>query len=106
MFVFNIEKFSFYKCKIPFHNKSEMNSPQAEGNVNSRLYSRGRSSNKSHEECDAGELSSTLLSNNKNKQGCHIMNNIKLVLDMIDYNHFIEDDVLFYLLISINDSIR
>ncbi len=34
------------------------------------------------------------------------MNNIKLVLDMIDYNHFIEDDVLFYLLISINDSIR
>ncbi len=34
------------------------------------------------------------------------MNNIKLVLDMIDYNHFIEDDVLFYLLISIKDSIR
>ncbi len=29
----------------PFHTKTEMNKPQAEENVNSRLYSRGRSSN-------------------------------------------------------------
>ncbi len=30
LFVFNIKKF-IYKCKSPFHNKSEMNTPQAEG---------------------------------------------------------------------------
>ncbi len=58
LFVFNIKKWLFYKCKKPFHTKSEMNTAQAEGNVNSRLYSRGRSSNKSHEEYDAGEESS------------------------------------------------
>ncbi len=49
-----------------------MNTPQAEGNVNARLYSRVRSSNKLHEEYDAGEESSTLFSNNKNEtQMCH-----------------------------------
>ncbi len=52
---------------MPFHTKSEMNAHQAEGNVNSRLYSRGRSSNKLHEEYDAGEESSTLFSNNTNE---------------------------------------
>ncbi len=54
LFLFNIKKL-FYKSKSPFHNKSEMNTPQAEGNITSRLYSRGRSSNKLHEEHDAGE---------------------------------------------------
>ncbi len=49
MFVFNVKKL-FYKCKSSFTPKSEMNTPQAEGNVNSRLYSRGRSSKKLHEE--------------------------------------------------------
>ncbi len=44
-----------------------MNAPQAEGNVNSRLYSGGHSSSKSHEQCDAGEESSTPFSNNKNE---------------------------------------
>ncbi len=39
-----------------------MNKPQAEGNVYSCLYSRGHSSKKLHEEYDAGEESSTLLS--------------------------------------------
>jgi len=34
------------KLLRPFHTKSEMNKPQAEGNAYSRLYSRGRSSNK------------------------------------------------------------
>ncbi len=29
----------------PFHNKSEMNTPQAEGNVNSRLYSSAAQTN-------------------------------------------------------------
>ncbi len=49
-----------------------MNTSQAEGNVDSRLYSRERSSNKLHEEYDAGEESSTLLSNNTNEtQMCH-----------------------------------
>ncbi len=58
--------------QIRFHTKSEMNRPEAEGNVNSRLYSRGRCSNKLHEEYDAGEESSTLFSNNKNEtQMCH-----------------------------------
>ncbi len=48
------------------------NIPLAEGNVNSCLNSRGRSSNKLHEEYDAGEESSTLFSNNKNKmETCH-----------------------------------
>ncbi len=48
------------------------NMPLAEGNVNSCLNSRGRSSNKLHEEYDAGEESSTLFSNNKNKmETCH-----------------------------------
>ncbi len=32
-----------------------MNAPQSEGNVNSRVSSRGRRSNGSHEEYDAGE---------------------------------------------------
>ncbi len=54
----------------PFHNKIEMNTPQAEENVNSRLYSRGRSSNKLHEEYDAGEESSTLFNKNET-QICH-----------------------------------
>ncbi len=31
--------------QIRFHTKSEMNRPEAEGNVNSRLYSRGHHSN-------------------------------------------------------------
>ncbi len=56
----------------PFHNKSEMNMPQAKGNANSGLYSRGGSSNKLHEEYDPGEESSTLFSNHKNEtQMCH-----------------------------------
>ncbi len=59
-----------------------MNTPQAEGNVNSRLYSRGRSSNKSHEEYYAGEGSLTLSSNNKNEtQMCHFM------LSMVEFDH-------------------
>ncbi len=52
---------------MPFHTKSEMNTHPAEGNVNSHLYSKGRSSNKWHQEYDAGEESSTLFSNNKNE---------------------------------------
>ncbi len=49
-----------------------MNTPQAEGNVNSCLYYRGRSSNKLHEEYDAGEESSTLFSKKQNEmQMCH-----------------------------------
>ncbi len=76
LFVFIIKKL-FYKCKSPFHNKSEVNTPEAEGNVNSRLYSRGRSSNRLHEEYDAGEESSTLFSNNKNT-------NVSLLLSMIE----------------------
>ncbi len=45
-----------------------MNMSQVEGNVNSCLDSRGRSSNKSHEEYDAEEESLILLiSNNKNE---------------------------------------
>ncbi len=51
----------------PFHNKNEMDMPQAEGNVNECLYSIGHSSNKLHGEYDAGEESSTLFSNNKNE---------------------------------------
>ncbi len=34
-------KIVFYKYKKNFHNKNKMNIPQAEGNVNSFLYSRG-----------------------------------------------------------------
>ncbi len=41
LFVSNIKKLFFYKYKKNFHNKNEMNMPQAEGNVNSFLYSRG-----------------------------------------------------------------
>ncbi len=48
-----------------------MNTPQAEGNVNARLYSRGRHSNKLHEEYDAGEESSTLFSNKNETQMCN-----------------------------------
>ncbi len=44
----------FLKKKYKF--KSSFSQPQAEGNVNSCLYSRGRGSNKSHEEYDAGEV--------------------------------------------------
>ncbi len=46
--------------------------PQAKGKVNSRLNSSGDSSNKLHEEYDAGEENSTLFSNNKKEtQMCH-----------------------------------
>ncbi len=41
-FVFNIHSSVFGKCKT----KSKMNRPPAEGNVNSRLHSRGGSTNK------------------------------------------------------------
>ncbi len=61
---------------MPFHNKSEMNTPQAEGNVNLCLYSRGHSSNKLHEEYDYEYeyegICSTLFSNNKNEHKCVI----------------------------------
>ncbi len=44
LFVFNIESYSCTNVKA-FHTKSEVNPLQAEGNVNSRQYSRGRRSN-------------------------------------------------------------
>ncbi len=34
------KKLSFWQMQKPFHTKSEMNTPQAEEKVNSRLYSR------------------------------------------------------------------
>ncbi len=40
LFVFNTKSYIYSKCKSPFTPKSVMNKPQAEGNVNSRLYSR------------------------------------------------------------------
>ncbi len=58
-----------------------MNAPQAEGNVNSRLYSGGHSSSKSHEQCDAGEESSTPFSNNKNKT------HVSFLLSMVELDH-------------------
>ncbi len=51
LFIFNIRSSIYSKCKSPFTPKSVMNKPQAEGRVNSRLYSR-----------NAGE-DSTLFSN-------------------------------------------
>ncbi len=66
LFIFNIKSYNFYKCKRPF-TKSEMNMPQAKENVNSRRYSRGRSSNKFSEEYDAGEESLTRFSYFKNE---------------------------------------
>ncbi len=59
--------------QIRIHTKSEMNRPQAEGNVNLSLYSRGCRSNKLHEDYEAGEESSTLFSNKKKieTQMCH-----------------------------------
>ncbi len=60
-----------------------MNKPQAEGNVNSRLYSRGRSSNKLHEEYDAWEESSTLFSNKKIKQVCHFCLTWRSIYDVL-----------------------
>ncbi len=61
--LFLIQKSYFTNVKALSHQK--WNKPQAEGNMNSHLYSRGPSSNKLHEEYDAGEDSSTLFSNNK-----------------------------------------
>ncbi len=40
LIVFNTISSIYSKCKSPFTPKSEMNKPQAEGKVNSRLYSR------------------------------------------------------------------
>ncbi len=40
MFGFNTISYIYSKCKSPFTPKSVMNKPQAEGRVNSRLYSR------------------------------------------------------------------
>ncbi len=40
MFVFNTRSYIYGKCKIPFAPKCVMNKPQAEGRVNSRLFSR------------------------------------------------------------------
>ncbi len=38
LLVFNIKMSNFGKCKSSFTPKSEINQPQAEGKVNSRLY--------------------------------------------------------------------
>ncbi len=40
LIVFNTISSNYSKCKSPFTPKSVMNKPQAEGKVNSRLYSR------------------------------------------------------------------
>ncbi len=40
LIVFNTRSCNYSKCKSPFTPKSVMNKPQAEGKVNSRLYSR------------------------------------------------------------------
>ncbi len=40
LIVFNIRSSIYSKCKSPFTPKSVMNKPQAEGKVNSHLYSR------------------------------------------------------------------
>ncbi len=40
MFVFNTISYIYSKCKSPFTPKSVMNKPQAEGKVNSCLYSK------------------------------------------------------------------
>ncbi len=57
---------------VCFQYKKKVILLSPEGNVHSCLYSGGRRSNKSHEEYDAGEESSTLFSNNKNEtQMCH-----------------------------------
>ncbi len=40
MFVCNTKSYIYSKCKSPSTPKSVMNKPQAEGNVNSRLYSK------------------------------------------------------------------
>ncbi len=40
MFVFNTRSYIYSKCESPFTPKSVMNKPQAEGRVNSCLYSR------------------------------------------------------------------
>ncbi len=40
LIVFNTSSSIYSKCKSPFTPKSVMNKPQAEGKVNSRLYSR------------------------------------------------------------------
>ncbi len=58
-----------------------MNTPQAEGNVNLCLYSRGRSSSKLHEEYDAGEEGSTLFSNNTNET------DVSILLSMVELHH-------------------
>ncbi len=79
LIVFNIKKL-FNKCKSPFAT-SEMNTPQAEENVNSCLYSRGRSSNKLHKEYEAGEESSTLFSNNEKET------NVSFLLSMVELDH-------------------
>jgi len=46
VFLTTKSSFSFGKCKGPSQTKSEMSKPQDDGNANSLLYSRGRSSNK------------------------------------------------------------
>ncbi len=40
LIIFNIRSNIYSKCKSPFTPKSVMNKPQAQGKVNSRLYSR------------------------------------------------------------------
>ncbi len=40
LIVFNTKSSIYSKCKSPFTPKSVMNKPQAEENVNSRLYSK------------------------------------------------------------------
>ncbi len=40
LFIFNTRSYFNSKCKSPFTPKSVMNKPQAEGKVNSHLYSR------------------------------------------------------------------
>ncbi len=64
LFVFNIKNIYFTNVERAFLHRSEMNTPQAGGKVNARLYSGGRRSNLLQDEYDAGEESSALFRNN------------------------------------------
>ncbi len=76
LIVFNTRSCNYSKCKSPFTPKSVMNKPQAEGKVNSRLYSRTQEKKVQH---------SSAIKNNEAQLLVYIKS--FLVISMVELDH-------------------
>ena len=77
LIVFNIRSSIYSKCKSPFTPKSVMNKPQAEGKVNSHLYSRTQEKKVQH--------SSAIKKNNEAQLLVYLKS--FLIISMVELDH-------------------